>query len=113
MKRLRWSELHRLTRLLVVLAVADFLLFAVVTVAIGGDAASGAVRDGHYFVSNHGVLTEVARATWLVSRVQGLTLWVLGPGAVVAMAVDSYRRREEPEEKSFLGRGGAPPRRKR
>ena len=80
MKRLRWSELHRLTRALLLLALADFLAYAIFSVAIGGDAADGVVREGRYFVSNHGALTEVGRGVWVLNRAQGYSLFALWPG---------------------------------
>lgn len=112
MKRLGWSEMHSVTRVLILVALLDFLVYAVFTVALGGNAGDGYTSAGHYFVSNHGVLREVGQVAWVLSRGQGYSLYVLLPVAVVAFALDSFRRREEPERKSFLGRGGAPPRRR-
>lgn len=113
MKRLRFKELHRITRALLVLALLDFLFFAALTVALGGDAADGAVRDGRYYVGNHGVLREVSRAAWTLSRSIGYSLYVVWAGAIAAFAVDSLRKRDEPGRTSLLGRDDAPPRRRR
>lgn len=113
MKRLRFRELHRITRALLVLALLDFVFFAALTVALGGDAADGAIRDGRYYVGNHGVLREVGRAAWALSRALGYSLYAVWAAAIAAFAVDSFRRREEPGRTSLLGREGAPPRRRR
>ena len=112
MKRLRFGQLHRVTRTLIVLALLDFVVFAALTVGLGGDAADGAVRDGHYFVGNHGMLHEVARAWWELSRAVGYSLYVVWAGAIAAFAVDSFRTRDEPDRTSLLGRDNAPPRRR-
>ena len=113
MKRLGFSQLHPITRALVLAALVDFLAYAVFTVALGGNAGDGYARAGHFFVSNHGVVREVGRAAWWLNLVQGYSLYALLPLAAVAFAVDSFRRREEPEKTSLLGRDNAPPRRKR
>jgi hypothetical protein len=113
MKRLGFRELHGVTRALIVLALVDFLVFAILTVAIGGDAGDGAVRDGRFFVANHGVEREVGAATWWVSRVLGLSLYILWPAAILAFAIDSFRPRDEPERTSLLGRDNAAPRRRK
>ena len=112
MKRLRFRELHRVTRVLLVLALLDFVFFAALTVALGGDASDGAIRDGRYYVGNHGVLREVSRAAWALSRTLGYSLYVVWTAAIGAFAVDSLRRREEPGRASLLGREDAPPRRR-
>lgn len=111
MKRLRFGQLHRITRTLLVVALVDFLFFAALTIALQGDAADGIVRDGRYFVGNHGVLHEVSRGTWELSRVVGYSLYAVWTAAIAAFAVDSLRARQDPERTSFLGRGDAPPRR--
>ena len=113
MKRLGFRQLHPVTRVLIVLALVDFLVYAAFTIALGGDAGDGYVQAGRYFVSNHGVVKEVGRAAWVLNRAQGYSLYLLFPAAVIAFAIDSFRRREEPERTSVLGRDNAPPRRKR
>lgn len=113
MKRLGFRQLHPVTRALILAALLDFLVYAVFTVALGGDAADGYARAGRYFVSNHGVVREVGKVAWVLNRVQGYSLYVLFPAAVIAFAIDSLRPREEPERTSFLGRDNAPPRRRR
>jgi hypothetical protein len=51
------------------LYAANFVVFVIIAARIGGDAFNGMVRDGHYFLSNHGQLTEVS------PRVFTYSLW--------------------------------------
>jgi hypothetical protein len=60
--------LRRVLQALVVLSVANFALFVVVGLCIGGDAWSGVVRDGHYFLNSKGHFTEVSRPVFLYSK---------------------------------------------
>ena len=112
-KRLGWRELHPVTRALIVIAAVDFFVTAALAIALGGYASDGYARAGHYFVANHGVTKEVGRAAWTVSLVLDYSLYALVPGAALAFAIDAFRRREEPERTSILGRDDAPPRRRR
>ncbi|HUJ24824.1 MAG TPA: hypothetical protein VLW85_02320 [Myxococcales bacterium] len=114
LKRLRWREFRSFTRRLALVAFADFIAFYVVTLVVGGDGLSGTEQAGHYFVSNHGRLTEVSHAAWLFTRLQALSLFVLIPLALISMAVDSLRAPDpsaEDADHSILGRKDAPPRR--
>ncbi len=111
-KRLGWRDLHPATRALIAVALVDLLVTAALAMATGGYATDGYARAGHYFVANHGVTTEVGRTAWMVGLVLGYSLYVLVPAAGLAFAIDAFRRREEPEKTSFLGRDDAPPRRK-
>lgn len=114
LKKLRWREFRPLTRWLAIAALVDFVVFYIVTLLVGGDGLSGSAQAGHYFVSNHGRLTEVSHAAWLITRVQAISLFALWPLTLVSMAVDSLRAPgpgDEEEDRSILGRKDAPPRR--
>ena len=54
-----------------------------VAVAIGGDAFSGKVENGHYFLSSHGRLTEVSPDVWRYSRIHTVSTWVVHPVGIV------------------------------
>jgi hypothetical protein len=47
-------------RLGIAIGVLNFFAFVLGASALGGDALNGTVVNGHYFVSNHGHLTEVS-----------------------------------------------------
>jgi len=58
----------------VLVGLANFFWFMAESASLGGDAVNGVVRDGHYFVSNHGALTEVSPAEWRWSRAHGISV---------------------------------------
>lgn len=56
------------------MGVLNFLIFVVIAIVIGGDAVNGRIVNGHFYVANHGRLTEVSEAVHLqpVARPQHL-----------------------------------------
>ena len=50
-----------------VLAVTNFLVFAIVALYVGGDALNGYVQGQHYFVCAHGHCHEVTESLWRYS----------------------------------------------
>jgi hypothetical protein len=59
---------------LIAVAAIHFAVFVGTIVALGGDALTGRVGDGRYFLGNHGQFLEVGHGTWLFSAVVGRTL---------------------------------------
>ena len=45
----------------------NFAAFAIISGFIGGDALSGHIVDGHYYLRSHGKLTEVSREVFTYS----------------------------------------------
>jgi hypothetical protein len=68
----RW--LPWLALVVVVIGFANFIWFMAESASLGGDALNGSVRDGHYYVSSHGVVTEVSPAEWRWSRAHGISV---------------------------------------
>lgn len=62
-----------------VVAALNFLWLFGESINGGGDALNGFVRDGHYYISSHGVTTEVSKATWDWSRFHSLSIFVTHP----------------------------------
>ena len=76
--------MHR--RILQVGIAAGFVNFAVFWIAavyLGGDAISGKAVDGHYFLSNHGHLTEVSQAVFTYSKWHVRSVFVTHPLALL------------------------------
>jgi hypothetical protein len=69
----------------VVIGFANFFWFMIESTRFGGDALNGFVRDGHYFVTSHGLATEVDRATYEWSRFHAVSVFVTHPLALVGM----------------------------
>jgi hypothetical protein len=77
----------------VALASVNFFAFIVGSVYLGGDALSGYVRGGHYFVCAHGSCSEVSRHIWNYSYWHAITamtgiLLVFIEAAVIANTGD-------------------------
>ena len=61
-------------------ACINFLVFIIIDVLLGGDAANGHSENGHYFLASHGKLTEVSAFTFTYSRIHAylsITLMVV------------------------------------
>ena len=92
------------------LALVNFAIFMVVNRYIGGDAVSGRVEGGRYYVSHNGVRTEVSRAVYNYSLVHSVFTWVVhglavGGGFVLAATGRLY----EPQLEDGLLQWRPPP----
>jgi hypothetical protein len=76
-KRSRW--LHVLGAVLFFGAFVNFLIFALVSAAIGGDAVAGRAVDGHYYLSSHGHDTEVSESLYRYSYAHTMSTWITHP----------------------------------
>jgi hypothetical protein len=70
-------------------AAAFFVAFQV----IGGGAANGFIRNGHYFLGNHHRYTEVSAAVYHYSQVHTATFFITCLLAVFASASARHRLR--------------------
>jgi hypothetical protein len=52
---------------------------------LGGNALSGDVRDGHYYVANKGQYVEVTPEEWEHSRVHTLSIFVTQPLTLISL----------------------------
>lgn len=82
-------SVRRLLLLPAVLAVVfgfyNFFSFIAETQRLGGDALNGYVRDGHYYVSNHGRVREVTPEQWEHCRTHSLSVFASHPLAMLGM----------------------------
>jgi len=65
-------------------AIVNFVVFVAIAVPLGGDALNGMARDGHYYLMQHGIYTEVSRPVFIYSTIHTLSLFVTTPIGVVA-----------------------------
>lgn len=84
--RRRKSKKAKLFGIVFPVAVVNLVVFGLVALALGGLASIGQSDGGHYFVGNHGKLTEVSRATFIYSLIHtyvsfALVLLCVGLGA--------------------------------
>lgn len=77
--------------LIAVGGIINFLAFFAVTMWLGGDAQNGHEANGHFYVANHGYLTEVSEAAWQWSLFQARSVCITMPLAVLAMGYLSFQ----------------------
>jgi hypothetical protein len=82
--------LKRLTIYLAVFGLMNFFVFFVITTWIGGTAIDGFVRGGHYFVSNHGQISEVSWVVFEISKWQGYSAMITFPLAILGMMLRDH-----------------------
>jgi hypothetical protein len=78
---------------IIAVAIVHFVVFVGTILAFGGDAITGRVEDGQYFLGNHGQYVEVPRGTWLASAIVGRTL-LYGTFPLGVLAALAKPRRE-------------------
>jgi hypothetical protein len=69
---------------LFLLAVVNFIAFNAVAMMIGGDALNGKIEGGHFFLSDHGRLTEVSRSVFADSRWHAASIFLTHPVGILA-----------------------------
>jgi hypothetical protein len=57
-------------------AIINFVAFVAIAEYLGGDALNGNARNGHYFLSYHGHLTEVSRAVFRYSEWHAVSVFM-------------------------------------
>jgi hypothetical protein len=67
-----------------VTCLANFVVFFITAVTLGGDAINGKAEGGRFFLGNHGKLPEVSRETFNYSRYHAWSLIITHPMAFVA-----------------------------
>ena len=98
---------------IIILGLANFLVYSVVYLSIGGEAANGEVRHGasvngqseiHYFVSDRGQPVEVSRCVWIYSAVHSTSIWIT-MGAVLLSMLTLAKDRIVSSMRSSIVRG--------
>src|ERR1700744_5102614 len=65
-------------------AILNFAAFFIMAVYLGGDAINGMIKDGHYYLGEHGRYTEVTEAVFNYSRHQAYSVFVTHPVGMAA-----------------------------
>ena len=81
-------------RFLFWLSILNFVVFAAIAVSLGGDALNGTLRDGHYFLMEHGTYTEVGRPVFIDSTLHTLSLFITQPTGIVVAMIARFRAQE-------------------
>jgi hypothetical protein len=72
---------HRVCEVIIWIALINFLLFGFISLIIGSSAEA---ESGHYYLFNHGKLTEVNYFVFIYSRIHGYSLLITHPLAMLA-----------------------------
>jgi hypothetical protein len=65
--------------------IVNFAIFWFAALYLGGDAISGKMVDGHFFLSSHGHLTEVSQSVFTYSKWHVLSVFVTHPLAILCV----------------------------
>ena len=87
------SKVHRFCSIVFIVAIVNFVALLIGAAALGGDALSGKIERGRYYVSDHGKVTEVLKAAFTYSRFHAYTLFVTHPMAIICALVSKQSRR--------------------
>ncbi len=66
------------------IACANFLVFWLIAVCLGGDAVNGKIDHGHYYLMSHGDYTEVSKEIFTYSKWHVYSIWITHPLAFIA-----------------------------
>jgi hypothetical protein len=75
-------------------AIVNFVVFVAIAVPLGGDALNGAARNGHYYLMQHGIYTEVSRPVFVYSTIHTLSLFVTQPLGIIVALRARFRARD-------------------
>jgi len=84
-----------LCKILFAIAFVNFGIYWLAAVYLGGDALSGGIRNGRYFLMNHGAYREVSEAVFNYSKWHARSIWITHPMAFAAVAFLLHLRREK------------------
>lgn len=73
-----------LATLITLLWAINFLWTLSLSAQYGGSALNGFVRDGHYYLGQHGTYTQINQATWELIRLHELVVWLGAPLVVIS-----------------------------
>jgi hypothetical protein len=76
-----------------ILGIVNFFIFVPVAIALGGDALSGYVSNGHYFLGMHGHYTEVTRSVFNYSKIHAYSVIVSYPVALLVAVKLGWHKR--------------------
>ena len=75
-------------RVAFIFGIINFAVYVLVAAKIGGDAVNGHSASGHYFLGEHGKLTETSYSVFLYSKLHTYTLFVSHPLAMLGIWIN-------------------------
>ena len=80
----RWAHLTRAERVMLVVGLLNFVALFALSMWLGGDAASGKIEDGRYFVGNRGRYHEVSAGVYHASLLHVRSMLITFPLLIYA-----------------------------
>ena len=71
--------------ILFVVMGANFTTFFIIGLALGGSALNGKVEQGHYYLGDHGKMTEVSEQVWNYSYCHSVSVFITHPLGIGSM----------------------------
>jgi hypothetical protein len=78
------QKIKNICRILMVVAIVNFVFLFVIALFIGGDAINGKESAGQYYLANHGKLTEVSYHVFIYSKIHVITVFITHPLGMAA-----------------------------
>jgi hypothetical protein len=99
----RTVAMNRFLKYFFIVWAINLVLFFILTFYLGVDAINGKIIDGHYFLTNHGRLTEVSHRVFVYSEVHTVVFIVLGVVAMpLAIIAKTAEQEESPERAAYI-----------
>jgi hypothetical protein len=86
------SGFSKLGKFVCTAMAVDFFTFVISYLILGGGALNGRTVAGHYFLSDHGKLTETTKAIYTYSAIHGASLFLLIPFVMCFSIAAAFRR---------------------
>jgi hypothetical protein len=77
------KTLAKIGGVLFIIGMLNFVAFFIACQILGGDAGSGHVEAGKYFLSNHGKLTQTSQSIFAFNLLHGQSIWFTHPLAIL------------------------------
>lgn len=78
------TTLHAACISVIVIALLNFVAFWIAAVYLGGDAVSGKLDQGHFYLMSHGHYTEVSGRVFTYSKWHTYSVWLTHSLAFIA-----------------------------
>ena len=92
-----FTSMTRMERVFFWLAILNLCAFVAGVMILGGDALNGTTQDGHYFVMEHKLYTEVSHSAFIYSTIHTLSLFLTFPLGIIAGLRARFRAADLPD----------------
>jgi hypothetical protein len=80
---LKWRDTPIWIRVSWITVCVNSAAFFIIDLLSGGDALNGRIKDGRFYLGDHGHFTEVSQRFFEYSRIHALSVFILTPIAIL------------------------------